>query len=110
MNEVKQLAKATGRSLNAIYILKRKLGRLPTEQEVRAQRRGRPKKKMSLSEIRHNALLLWCQLATTTTDILLTGELTGERRELYEKLAEAKRLVSAAEDILREIEENDKHL
>lgn len=106
MNEVKQLASATGRSLNAIYKLKRKLGRLPTEQEVRTQRRGRPKKKMSLSEIRHNALLLWCELGKITSEILMTGRYG----ELYERVSKARRLIGDAEEILKEIEDNDKHL
>ena len=105
MNEVKQLASATGRSLNAIYKLKRKLGRLPTEMEVRDQRRGRPKKKMSLSEIRHNALLLWCELSKITNEMLSSGRCN----ELY-RVQEARRLIGDAEEILKEIEDNDKHI
>ena len=102
MNEVKQLASATGRSLNAIYKLKRKLGRLPTEQEVRDQRRGRPKKKMSLSEIRHNALLLWCELSKITNEMLLSGECN----DLLYRVQKARRLIGDAEEILKEIEDD----
>jgi hypothetical protein len=43
-NPVNILAKKTGRSRMAIYNLAKKLGRLPTEEEVLSQKVGRPRK------------------------------------------------------------------
>ena len=41
---VKELAKKCNRSETAIYNMARKLGRLPTEEEVMSTKRGRPQK------------------------------------------------------------------
>lgn len=41
---VKELAKRCNRSETAIYNMAKKLGRLPTEEEVLAVKRGRPNK------------------------------------------------------------------
>ena len=43
-NPINILAEKTGRSRMTIYSLARKLGRLPTEEEVLNQKRGRPRK------------------------------------------------------------------
>ena len=42
--EIKQLAKKCNKSEMAIYRLAKKLGRLPTEEEVLSVKRGRPQK------------------------------------------------------------------
>lgn len=41
---IEQLQKATGKSQRSIYILAKKLNRLPTVKELLAVKRGRPKK------------------------------------------------------------------
>lgn len=41
---VQELMEKTGRSKTAIYTLAKKLGRLPTVEEVQNQKKGRPRK------------------------------------------------------------------
>ena len=43
-NSVQEFVKLTGRCKASIYNLAKKLGRLPTVEEVQAQHKGRPKK------------------------------------------------------------------
>ena len=43
-NPIVVLAEKTGRSRMTIYYIARKLGRLPTEEEVMSQKKGRPRK------------------------------------------------------------------
>ena len=41
---IKELAEATGKSVNTIYYHARKLDRLPTVEEIKAVKMGRPRK------------------------------------------------------------------
>ena len=41
---VNELVKATGKSRATIYLMAKRLGRLPTKEEVLAVKMGRPKK------------------------------------------------------------------
>lgn len=41
---VKQLAEKTGKSQQVVYVLARRLGRLPTLEEIKNRKHGRPNK------------------------------------------------------------------